>query len=191
MRLVLTGVLSKDPRRRMELAYWLHDPWQSRAPGEQLRFAEISRFITDQVGPHVGSILELGCGEGHQSEHLVRLADRLTGVDVSRIAIERARRRVPAATFVLGELFEQPWAGERGRFDLVTACEVLYYTRDKGRFLGAMDRLGRHCVVTYYGRAERLCDPAAMSMPGAVQARIHRDGMSWVLVYWKGEAARG
>jgi 2-polyprenyl-3-methyl-5-hydroxy-6-metoxy-1,4-benzoquinol methylase len=190
-RLVLTGVLSRDAHRRMELMYRLRDPWRAEAPREQLRFIETDRFITEHVGPRVATILELACGEGHHSEHLARIGPQLTGIDVSRTAIQRARRRVPAATFVHGEVFEQPWARERGRFDLVTACEVLYLVRDKTRLLRAMDRLGHHCVVTYYAPAEHLCEREVMAMPGAIQTRVQREGMTWVLVHWKGEAARG
>jgi SAM-dependent methyltransferase len=190
MRLVLTGVLSSDTRRRMDLAYWLRDPWRSLAPGEQQRLADVDSFIARHVGPHVESALEIGCGEGHHSLRLVCLADRLTAIDVSRRAIRRAQQRVPSATFVCGDLLEQPWANERARFELVTACEVLYYVRDKERLLRTMDRLARHCVVTYYGRAAHLCDPVVMAMPGAERTRIERNGASFVLVHWKGEGER-
>ncbi len=191
MRVVLTGVLSVDAHRRMELAYRLRDPWKARTPREQVRFAETTRFITEHVGGHIANTLEIGCGEGHQSEHLSRMTDHLTGLDVSRTAIERARRRVPSATFDEGQLMDQPWANERGRFDLVTACEVLYYVRDKKRLLEAMDRVGRHCVVTWYGPANRVCEAAALSMPAVARKSVHHEGMSWVMTYWKGEAGRG
>ncbi len=189
--MVLTGVLSVDAHRRMELAYRLRDPWRARTPREQVRFAEISRFITEHVGPHVANVLEIGCGEGHHSEHLARMTDHLKGLDVSRTAIERARRRVPSATFDEGQLFDQPWANERGRFGLVTACEVLCYVRDKKRLLEAIDRVGRHCVVTWYGPANRLCEGDVMTMPGVVRTSVRHEGMEWVMAYWKGEAGRG
>ena len=174
----------------MELAYRLRDPWRAHAPREQLRFAETTRFITERAGPHFANVLEIGCGEGHQSEQLARRADHLTGLDVSRPAVLRARRRVPSATFTEGQLHEQPWANERGRFDLVTACEVLYYVRDQRRLLAAMDRMGRHRVATWYLPANRVCAEAMMEMPGVLRTTAHQDGMSWVMAYWRGEVAR-
>ncbi len=44
-------------------------------------------------------ILELGCGGGRDSEVLAAAGHRVVGVDLSSIAIAKARERVPAADF--------------------------------------------------------------------------------------------
>ncbi len=58
------------------------------AEAQRFRFAETNRIIGEQFG-HVGSILEVGCGEGHQSQALLEVCDELVGIDVSARAVER------------------------------------------------------------------------------------------------------
>jgi SAM-dependent methyltransferase len=48
-------------------------------------------------------VLELGCGGGTSETRDLARRFRLTGVDVSARQLERARERVPQATFVLGD----------------------------------------------------------------------------------------
>lgn len=191
MKYALRGVRQADAHGRLDLAYKIADPWHMNAAREQFRFAETNRVIEERLGERFGRALEIGCGEGHQSEYLVRLADRLTGIDVSPTAVGRARERVPSADFVAGDLFAQPWAAERGRFDLVTACEVLYYMSDMPRFLRAMDDLGGTCLVTYFAPAARLCETPVMAMPGAQQTRFRHEDTEWVAAWWTGAARRG
>jgi len=190
MKYAMRGVRQADAHGRLDLAYKVSDPWHMTAEREQFRFAESNRLIQEHLGAHFGSALEIGCGEGHQSEFLARLTDRLTGLDVSPTAVERARKRVPQATFASGDLYAQPWAKERGRFDLVTACEVLYYMSDMPRFLRAMDELGGACFVTYFSAAARLCEAPVMAMPGAQQARFRHEDTEWIAVWWKGASRR-
>lgn len=190
MKYALRGVGQADAHGRLELAYKVTDPWHMDAPRERFRFAETNRVLEERVKPRFHSVLEIGCGEGHQSAFLARLTDRLTGIDVSPTAVARARRRVPSASFAVGDLFVQPWAGERDRFDLVTACEVLCFMRDMPRFLRAVDALGRTCLVTYFSDAARVCDAAVRDMRGAQQVRFGHGDTEWLAVWWPGAAAR-
>jgi SAM-dependent methyltransferase len=69
-----------------------------------------------------GSALDLGCGEGGDVLHLARLGWRVTGVDVSDTAVERARAH--AAQAGVEAHFERHDLGRTfpaGKFDLVTA----------------------------------------------------------------------
>jgi trans-aconitate methyltransferase len=191
MKYALRGVRQNDAHSRLDLAYKISDPWHMNADREQFRFAETNRLIEANVGAHFENVLEIGCGEGHQTEFLMRLAGKMTGLDVSANAIERARRRVPAATFAAGDLYAQPWVAERGRFDLVTACEVLYYMSDIPQFLRTMDELGGTCFVTYFAPAARLCEKPILAMPGAQQTRFAFEDTEWVAAWWQGAAKRG
>ncbi|MFC7618960.1 class I SAM-dependent methyltransferase [Microlunatus sp. GCM10028923] len=76
-------------------------------------------------GLDAGRALDLGCGEGGDAIWLAGRGWQVTGVDVSSVAIERARAaalgaevadRVEWAVADLGS-----WTGE-GSYDLVTAC---------------------------------------------------------------------
>src|SRR5215831_16895269 len=51
--------------------------------------------------PAGGSVLDLGCGCGVPvARSLVTAGYQVTGVDISNVQIERARRLVPAGTFI-------------------------------------------------------------------------------------------
>ncbi len=151
---------------------------------EQFRFRETNRLIEAAFG-RVGSILEIGCGEGHQSEHLMRLCDRLTGIDVSAKAIARARERLPRGQFEVASLAESRLARSSGPFDLVVAAEVLYYMADVPRCLDTMAEVGRTCFVTYYQRhAERL----DQLMPhGAGRGEFSQGDTLWVARWWRND----
>src|SRR6186997_381471 len=72
---------------------------------------ELWELVPDDAGPppahlrdfvrslgHAGRALDLGCGDGRLSAEL--RADELTAADVSRVALERARGRLPNARVV-------------------------------------------------------------------------------------------
>lgn len=190
MKYALRGVRQNDAHGRLDLAYSVPDPWHMDSDQERHRFTETNRVIAERIAPHVATLLEIGCGEGHQSEVLVKVCDRLTGIDVSPKAIERARRRLPDAAFSSGDLYAQPWAAERGRFDLVTACEVIYYMSDRKKFLETIDALGKACLVTYFSPAARKVEAECMAMPGAQKTSFEYGDTEWTAVWWKGAAAR-
>ena len=190
MKYALRGVRQNDAHGRLDLAYSVPDPWHMDSDQERHRFAETNRIVGDKIGARFDTLLEIGCGEGHQSEVLQRLCDHLTGIDVSPKAIERARKRLPDAAFASGDLYAQPWAGERGRFELITACEVIYYMSDRRRFLETIDTLGKNCLVTYFAPAARKVEAECMAMPGAQKTSFSFGETEWIAVWWKGAAAR-
>ena len=77
-------------------------------------------LVREAAGLTPGSALDLGCGEGADAIWLARQGWTVTGVDVSDVALDRARRHAAAAgvaiEFVLDDL-----AGSPGEFDLVTS----------------------------------------------------------------------
>src|SRR5580700_10350985 len=99
-----------------------------RSAREQARFEWTNQVIGDHLAP-LGTILEVGCGEGHQSQYLARQSGELYGIDVSARAVDRARQRCPAGNFAVGDPFTLGSAMP-DRYDLVAACEVLYYVKD-------------------------------------------------------------
>ncbi len=59
-----------------------------------------------KIAPHARDILEVGCGDGVLLERLVRSYGpdiALRGIDLCEADIERARERVPEATFIQGD----------------------------------------------------------------------------------------
>jgi 2-polyprenyl-3-methyl-5-hydroxy-6-metoxy-1,4-benzoquinol methylase len=186
MKYAMRGVGGADNHARLDLAYQVADPWHMDSPTEQARFAQTNRLIERDLG-RVGSLLEIGCGEGHQTEHLAQLAGVVHGIDVSPTAIERAKRRLPQARFATGDVFAQPWGDARGQFDLVTACEVLYYVKDIPSTLARMSHLGRACFVSIYSPALQRVGPHLEKIPGLHKDWMGHGGTVWLTAWWRND----
>jgi ubiquinone/menaquinone biosynthesis C-methylase UbiE len=101
---------------------------------------ELWRLVPEDPGPppdHLRSFvsglgrperaLDIGCGDGRLTAELD--AAELTGADLSAVALERARRRLPAAELVLVEP-DAPLPFDDNRFELVLCAETLEHVRD-------------------------------------------------------------
>lgn len=188
MKYAMRGVTVADNYTRLNLAYSLADPWNMDSALERARFEATNEMVNRNFGP-VHSLLEIGCGEGHQSAHLRLLADRIYGIDVSARAIERARLRVPDGTFAACDIAGQPWGDEVGRFDLVVACEVLYYIKDIPATVARMRHLGRGGFVTFFAPAMGIVNPHLGGIPGIQKDWMQAYGTTWLAAWWRTDAA--
>ncbi|HRN61604.1 MAG TPA: class I SAM-dependent methyltransferase [Luteimonas sp.] len=184
MKYAMRGVGGADNYERLDMAYKLGDPWNMESRLEQSRFDATNALIERAFG-RVGSLLEVGCGEGHQTLALRRIADEVCGIDVSATAIERAQARVPDARFAACDIHGQPWGDERNRFDLVVACEVLYYIKDIPATLARMQHLGRACFVTFFAPALVRVGPHLDGIEGLHKDWMQRDGQTWLVCWWR------
>ncbi|MEZ4403797.1 MAG: class I SAM-dependent methyltransferase [Kofleriaceae bacterium] len=191
MKYALRKVRQNDAHDRLDLAYTMPDPWHMASAQEQARFVETNALIERALGDHFGTLLEIGCGEGHQTQYLAALAGEVTGLDVSANAIARARARLPDVEFAVGDVYAQPWADAVGKFDLVTACEVIYYMSDMPKFLRTIDRLGRACLVTYFAPAARKVEAHVQAMPGVETGGFRFHDVEWIAAWWPGASQRG
>ncbi len=187
MKYALRGVGGSDNHARLDLAYAVADPWNMESPLERARFEQTNAVIERAFGP-VGSVLELGCGEGHQTAWLARLSREQYGVDVSAQAIERARVRLPSAQFAATDIFGQPWGDAPGRFDLVTACEVLYYLSDPAATIARMRQLAPRGLVTIFAPACGRVGPHLEAVPGLRKDWIFHGGTAWLVGWWNDAA---
>src|SRR3990170_2515602 len=82
---------------------------------DRLRYA---RFV---------NILDLGCGEGQQTNALSKIAENTIGIDIAGNAIERARLQFPHIRFQQGELLDVIKDTQIGQtpFDFISLSEVL------------------------------------------------------------------
>lgn len=184
MKYAMRGVGGADDYGRLDMAYRLGDPWNMESGLEQARFAATNALIERTFG-RVGSLLEVGCGEGHQTLRLLELADEVHGIDVSPTAIARARVRVPGARFEATDLHGQPWGDGPGRFDLVVACEVLYYIKDIPATIARMNHLGRACLVTFFAPTLGRVGPHLEGIPGLNKDWMQHDGETWLVCWWR------
>lgn len=184
MKYALRGVDAADNHERLDLAYAIEDPWNMESELERTRFQATNRCIEHAFG-RVGSVLELGCGEGHQSECLAAISGEHYGVDVSPRAIDRARNRVPSASFAVGDVFSQPWGEQRHRFDLVVACEMLYCLGDPVPTIDRMRHLGRNGLVTFYQSACSRLSPPLERVPGLCKDWVSHGKTTWLVAWWR------
>jgi SAM-dependent methyltransferase len=100
--------------------------------------AHLAAFVRG-LGP-VERALDLGCGDGRLSAELD--AAELTAADVSALALERARRRLPSARFVELEP-DAPLPLDDVAFDLVLCAETIEHVRDVQLLLSEIRRVLR------------------------------------------------
>jgi len=89
---------------------------------------EIGRLesLDAALGASPGKVLELACAEGHLTAKLAARVRELVALDISALAIERARRRAPSARFIEADLLV--WEPRSDApFDAIVVAEVLYY----------------------------------------------------------------
>ena len=98
--------------------------WASPRPTED-RAAFIARLSTSL--PPKAKILELGCGSGvPATRQLVELGFRVTAVDVSSSLIDIAKKEVPGAQFLVGDMLTIE-VDTSERFDCVMAFYTLWH----------------------------------------------------------------
>ena len=116
------------------------------------RYADWAGYDTSRRGHYLrlaaelgvlrsGDALDLGCGTGrHATAHLAGAGFQVTGLDLSARSIEVARREVPAARFLVGDMATIAFPAES--FDLVTAFySIIHVPRDDhGRLLRRVAR---------------------------------------------------
>jgi SAM-dependent methyltransferase len=101
------------------------DYWQlETSPFERAKYAREIEMLGDR---RYGRVLEVGCGAGAFTRMLAAVSDQILAVDVSPVAIERARR-APATAGVEFRVMNIMSAGlDAAAYDLVVMSETVYY----------------------------------------------------------------
>jgi len=102
------------------LYYAVPDPWHiSRA---RFRDNVLRRCLKPFIRGK--SVLELGCGEGHLTRAVFSKARSVVGIDISDVAIGRAKSlNPPNARFESGDFLQASFEG----YDVIAAIECVYY----------------------------------------------------------------
>lgn len=85
--------------------------------------------------------LDVACGTGRQTELLVNLGHTVTGVDLTAEMLQHARKRVPQAHFLLGDLHALPL--KDSSFDLAICSLALTHTPDLTQSIKEIARVVR------------------------------------------------
>ncbi|MEO8451504.1 MAG: class I SAM-dependent methyltransferase [Gemmatimonadota bacterium] len=102
-------------------------PAQPRAAGSELR------------------VIDIGSGTGFYVERWLARGARVTGVDITDVAVSELRGRFPQATFLradIGAALGTELAGQRGSFDAASAFDVLFHIVDDERYARALANIG-------------------------------------------------
>lgn len=126
------------------------DPWAfSTSPYEKVRFERMLELAKSV--PHK-TILEVGCAEGHFTKFLLQISKNVTAIDVSKQALERAKKRAPGAKYLLTSLDDFKIPSQK--FDLIVASEVMYYVKDKKAMFEKLPKIGNYLLMSnwaFYG----------------------------------------
>lgn len=122
-----------DVRAEMDEWFASGTAYQSALPfdlmrGEEIRAASL-QLSTPFAHDPTASILDIGCGEGGITSFFPH--HNVIGIDISPVAIERARKAYPTGHFesvAIEELAQAAWY--QGPFDLVVAQESIEHWTD-------------------------------------------------------------
>jgi SAM-dependent methyltransferase len=123
-----------------------YDRWHADGAEPAVSAATEERRFHDWVlrllaAPSGSTLLDVACGAGAFAAHASARGLRVTGVDVSDVAIEAARAAVPDAELVVADCQELPF--EDARFDRVTCLGSLEHFPDPARGAAEMRRVLR------------------------------------------------
>jgi peptidoglycan/xylan/chitin deacetylase (PgdA/CDA1 family)/2-polyprenyl-3-methyl-5-hydroxy-6-metoxy-1,4-benzoquinol methylase len=139
-------------QQRWDRVFSKPDPWQYHSQYEVTKRHHVLEMLPECP---IEEALEIGCAEGHLTELLHTRVSRLTALDISERALERAKVRCADAsniTFVRSDIHEEV---PNGPFDLIVCTEILYYMYDRhalAKFVSrAVERLspGGHIVLEH------------------------------------------
>jgi SAM-dependent methyltransferase len=119
-----------------------------RYGGRKLRPAETVLFDRHREALS-GTVLELGCGGGRLTSHLVGLSDSVTGVDLASAMVAHCRRAYPQASFRQGDLRDLS-AFESESWDAIVAG------------FAVIDVLSDEERQTFFDEAHRLVRPSGL-----------------------------
>lgn len=114
------GVVTDDPNNWWDEAYTGDSPaWDLGRPQPAIERAA-------ERGEIDGHVLDVGCGTGTHARYLAERGHRVTGIDVSSVAIDRARAKTddPSITFRVADALELD--SPLGTFDTVLDCGTFH-----------------------------------------------------------------
>ena len=118
-------------------------------PGEWNHNIHYHAVLTARIPQPCRHALDVGCGDGRLTAELQ--AGHVVAADVSEVALERARRRLPEARVLLLSP-DAPLPLEDGAFELVLCAETIEHVRDLQLLLSEARRVlapgGRLAVTT-------------------------------------------
>lgn len=155
-----------NPRGYFKWAYSaMPDPWQCATNlYEQTKYDRTLAALPPTTDDR--KVLEIGCGEAVFTERIASLGSSVLAIDISKVAIERARARCARLSHVCFEVRDVTKDGIVGEFDLIFAAEVLDYLGRGKRYhavcrnIALAVKTGGHLVtVNPFPASRRILSP--------------------------------
>jgi len=127
-----------EPRFFDDLYAGSEDPWAFATSAYERE--KYGHTLAALGGRRFGRALEIGCSIGVFTEQLAAISTELLAIDVSALALARARRRLGSRPGVSFARMTFPEAMPDGPWRLIVCSEVLYYL-DPPAFALALERL--------------------------------------------------
>jgi SAM-dependent methyltransferase len=154
------------------------DPWCFESSSyERSKYAATLETLK---GHRLGAVFEVGCSIGILTRMLAPNCASLLAVDVSRIALERARYNCRTLGNVKIARMRVPAQWPAARFDLILLSEVLYFLSPEEirttarKALGSLSSGGKILLVNWLGETDYPCggDEATSVFLSAAGERI-------------------
>jgi SAM-dependent methyltransferase len=143
-----------------------------RYGGRKLRAAE--RVLFDEYAESLGgAVLELGCGGGRLTAHLIELSNSVHGVDLAADMVAHCRRTYPQATFSRGDLRELSRFASASLDVVVAGFAVIDVLSDEERqaFLDEVHRILRPGGLFIFSSHNLACAPLLKGPLRSITAR--------------------
>lgn len=104
---------------------------KGRAPWDIQKVQPVVEFLVEQGRIEGPTVLDLGCGTGWNAQFLLAKCFIVTGIDLSRTAIQMVKDRLPAATHCFHAADALTWQG--GPYNTILDTGVFHVFSDADR----------------------------------------------------------
>src|SRR5574337_468966 len=167
-------------------SYWdarFASDWdKNQGPGQSRFFARVAiellpAWLFRTIREQQLTVVDWGCAEGDGTDELAAMvaAQRLSGVDFSGAAIQRARTRYPAIRFIHADwLVERVGGGDPETWDVVFSSNTLEHFHQPFEVLNALCARARKLVVLVlpYREHERIEEHHFSFLPDNLPATL-------------------
>jgi len=173
-----------DPARFDDTHARRDDPWGVTTRWYERR--KRSLVLGSLPDERYGAVLEIGCSIGVVTSELADRADRVLALDVSPVAVERARARLADRRHVRVEQADASDGLPEGRWDLVVIGEVGYYLEPEAltALLSSVASAlapGGSIVACHWRHDEGDFAQSGDAVHAALAAEAHRSGLTRVV----------
>lgn len=128
-----------DSKHKLISGVWRSDVYYQMAKKGSLDTDHPGMIILKQLSQNANRILDLGCGEGSRLNILAKGKKEGTGADISKTAIDLAKKTYPQLNFIKSDLEKIPLKDKR--FDLIYSAYVIEHLSNPVKVLSEAIRL--------------------------------------------------